>query len=196
MINRRLDQPIHVGNYESIHGALSLAEREKMSTPFVISKFLELADYYRTQNSLRESISLLISALDLSPTTIEVFDSLGLSLSAYIKQNQNELCDEDIRWANTAIEMLFSINDSHSGANHLLDKISGIKKLKSTLNSLKIINDGKVESPHTHFLSSISLKQYQNLTPDERRKKVSELFARKLLELKKEKKGKGDKSNA
>ena len=196
LIGFQLDQHISESNYEAIHGALTLAAQERMDSSFVIGKFVELADFYRSKNRLPENITILIAALDLSPSTLDIFSNLGFSIALYLEQHSSELCDEDLRWTGTAIEMLYSINYGHSGGHHQLEHNRGIQKVNAVLKSLKIQNDDKAESSHTHFLSSLSLKQYQNLTPEERKKKVSEIFARKLLELEKTKKSKGAKSDA
>ena len=187
LIGFQLDQHISESNYEAIHGALTLAAQEGMDSSFVIGKFIELANFYRSEKKLRESITLLSTALDLSPSTLDIFSNLGFSITLYLEQHSRELCDEDLRWTSTAIEMLYSINYGHSGGHHQLDHNRGVQKVISALESLKIQDNGKAESSHTHFLSSLSLKQYQNLTPEERKKKVSEIFARKLIELDREK---------
>ena len=196
LIELQLDHHIHEGNYDSVHGALTLATRERMDSSFVIGKFIELAKFYRSQKRLHESITLLITALDLSPSTLDILSILGSSIALYLEQYGSELCDEDLRWTRTAIEMLYSINYGPTGGHHQIENNREIQKANTVLDSLKIQNDGKAESSHTHFLSSLSLKQYQNLTPEERKQKVSEIFARKLLELEKAKKSKGEKSDA
>jgi len=187
LIGIQLDHHINEGNCDGIHGALTLAAREKMDSPFVIGKFIELANFYRSQMRLQESISLLSTALDLSPSTLDIFSNLSFSIALYLEQYSSELCAEDLRWTSTAIEMLYSINYGQAGGHHQLEHNRGIQKVGAALKSLKMQNDGKAESSHTHFLSSLSLKQYQNLTPEERKQKVSEIFARKLLELDREK---------
>jgi len=196
LIGIQLDQHISESNYEAIHGALTLAAREKMDSSFVIGKFVELANFYRSQKRLRESITLLNTALDLSPSTLDIFSNLSFSIALYLEQYSSELCDEDLRWTSTAIEMLYSINYGRAGGHHQLEHNHGIQKVDAALKSLQIQNDGKAESSHTHFLSSLSRKQYQNLTPEERKQKVSEIFAGKLLELDKAKKSKGANSDA
>jgi len=187
LVNIKLDHDINEGNYESVHGALTIAARERMDSSFVIGKFIELANFYRSQKRLRESITLLSTALDLSPATLDIISNLSFSIALYLEQHSSELCDEDLRWTSTTVEMLYSINYGHAGGHHQLEHNRGIQKVNAALKSLKIQNDGKAESSHTHFLSSLSLKQYQNLTPEERKQKVSEIFARKLLELEREK---------
>ena len=196
LIGFQLDQHISESNYEAIHGALTLAAQEGMDSSFVIGKFIELANFYRSEKKLRESITLLSTALDLSPSTLDILSILGSSIALYLEQYGSELCDEDLRWTRTAIEMLYSINYGPTGGHHQIENNREIQKANTVLESLKIQNDGKAESSHTHFLSSLSLKQYQNLTPEERKQKVSEIFARKLLELEKAKKSKGAKSDA
>jgi len=196
LIGFQLDQHISESNYEAIHGALTLAAQEGMDSSFVIGKFIELANFYRSEKKLRESITLLSTALDLSPSTLDILSILGSSIALYLEQYGSELCDEDLRWTRTAIEMLYSINYGPTGGHHQIENNREIQKANTVLESLKIQNDGKAESSHTHFLSSLSLKQYQNLTPEERKQKVSEIFARKLLELEKAKKSKGEKSDA
>ncbi len=196
LIEIQLDQHVSESNYEAIHGALTLAARERLDSSFVIDKFVELANFYSSQNRLRDSITLLITALDLSPSTLEIFSNIGFSLTLYLDQHSSELCDEDLRWTSIAIEMLYSINYGHTGGHHQLEHNRGIQKANAALKSLNIQHDDIAESSHTHFLSTLFLKQYENLTPEERKQKVSEIFARKLLELEKAKKSKGAKSDA
>ncbi|MBT7790626.1 MAG: hypothetical protein HN757_17305, partial [Calditrichaeota bacterium] len=98
LIGFQLDQHISESNYEAIHGALTLAAQERMDSSFVIGKFVELADFYRSKNRLPENITILIAALDLSPSTLDIFSNLGFSIALYLEQHSNELCDEDLRW--------------------------------------------------------------------------------------------------
>ncbi len=196
MVEMQLHHPVDGNNYEGIHGLLNSAAKNHITSAIVINKYVELARFYNSEARFRESVELLLNGIQLSPISNDIFNSLGESLAFYVTEYKAEFCDEDVRWLGTATEFLYSINDGPQGAHHQLEHNPGIRLFKKVLQTLDIQDDGKVESIHTHFLSSISLKQYQNLTPDERKQKVSELFARKLLELEKAKKGKGAKSNA
>ena len=196
MVEMQLHHPVDGNNYEGIHGLLNSAAKNHITSAIVSNKYVELAQFYNSEARFRESLELLLNGIQLSPTSNDIFNSLGESLSFYVTEYKAEFCDEDIRWLGTAIEYLESINYGPLGAQHQLDHNPGMHLLKITVQTLDVHHDGEVESVHTHFLSSISLKQYQNLTPEERKQKVSELFARKLLELEKAKKGKGEKSNA
>jgi hypothetical protein len=196
MVEMQLWEPVDEDSYEGIHGVLTAAARNHISSRIVISKYIELAQFYNSTTRYRESIDLLLDAIHLSPISNEIYTSLGQSLALFTAEYKEEFCDEDIRWLSAALEYLHSINEGPEGAHHQLNHNPGILSFNKALKTLEIQDDGQAESVHTHFLSSISLKQYQNLTPEERRQKVSEIFARKLLELEKAKKGKGGKSDA
>ena len=196
MIEMQLHYPVGDANYEAIHGLLNAAKQNRIDSLIVLNKYVELAQFYNSGEKYRDSIELLLNAIELSPTSNEIFNSIGKSLALYAIKHKEEFCDADIRWIGTAIEYLHSINEGPEGAHHQLNRNRGILKIEKVVKTLQVINDEETETSHTHFLSSISLKQYQNLTPEERRKKVSEIFARKLLELKKAKKGKGAISDA
>ena len=196
MIEMQLHYPVSDGNYEAIHGLLNAAKQNRIDSLIVLNKYVELAQFYNSGKKYRDSIELLLDAFELSQTSIDIFDIMGESLALYVIKYKDEFCDEDIRWVGTAIEYLHSINEGPQGAHHQLNRNPGILKIEKVIKTIQINNDEEAETSHTHFLSSISLKQYQNLTPEERRKKVSEIFARKLLELKKAKKGKGAISDA
>lgn len=196
MVEMQLWEPVNESNYEGIHGVLTAAARNQVSSGLVISKYLELAQFYNSSARYRESIDLLLDAIHLSPTSNEIYASLGQGLAFFTAEYKDEFCDEDIRWLGAALEYLHSINEGPEGAHHQLNHNPGILSFSKAIKTLEILDDGQAESIHTHFLSSISLKQYQNLTPEERQKKVAELVARKLLELEKAKNGKGGKSDA
>jgi len=196
MVEMQLREHVDETSYEGIHGVLTAAARNHIATGIVISKYVELAEFYNSTARYRESIDLLLDGLQLSPVSNEIINSLGHSLAFFAKEFKDEFCDEDIRWLGAALEYLHAINEGPEGAGHQLDHNPGILSFRKAIDALNIRDDSEAESIHTHFLSSISLKQYQNLTPEERRKKVSEIFARKLLELEKAKRGKGGKSDA
>ena len=196
MIERQLHPKIDVSNYEKIQGVLNSAAKNNVSSKTVLNKYVELAQFYNSDEKYRESVDLLLDAIRLSPTSIDIFSSLGQSIAMYLIQHKDELCNEDVRWASTALEYLHSVNEGPLGAQHQLDHNPGIQLFNKALLSLDIADDVQVETIHTHFLSSISMRQYGNLTPEERKQKVSELIARKLLELEKARKGKGDITDA
>jgi len=196
MIERQFPHAIDGDNYEIVHGLLNAALLHRVNSLVVLNKFIELAHFFSLSGRHRDSVELLLQAIDLFPKSNDVFNSLGENLASYVAQNKSEFCDEDIRWIGTAVEFLYSINDGPLGARHQLDRNPGMQKINRAVNALRLKNDVVAESPHTHFLSSISLKQFQNLTPDERRKKAADIFARKLLELEKAKRGKGGRSDA
>ena len=196
MVEMQLLHPVDSNNYERIHGLLNSAAHNRIDSLIVLEKYIELAQFYNSGEKYRDSIELLLNAIELSPTSNDIFDNMGKSLALYVNKYKDEFCDVDIRWIGTTIEYLHSINEGPQGAHHQLNQNPGILKIEKVAKALYTTDDDKAETIHTHFLSSISLKQYQNLTPEERKQKVSEIFAQKLLELEKAKKGKGGKSDA
>jgi len=188
LVGMQLDMAVTAKNHGHIHGALNLAMREKMSPQLISLKVLELAVYYQTSNDLAASIDVLESGFRHIPTDIDIIDAIGRNLASFIEDNISELCDADIRWVSEFLGQIESTNYSKIGGHHQLEHTVGIRKLKAAVRSISCKNDSLAEGRYTHFLSSLSLRQFKNLTEEERKEKVTEIFARKIWELEQERK--------
>ena len=61
--------------------------------------------------------------------------------------------------------------------------MGGLYSLIKKVNNAETLLGQDGETPHTFFLSQLTTKQYEGLTPDERKRRVADILGKKLREL-------------
>jgi len=182
IVQQIIRKPVSSENCGQIHGALAVGVRENMLVPILIPKFLELANYYQKSGDLAHAIEVMHEAYNFSPIDLHLIHNLSLLLCSYIEGFSNSFCDQDILWLNEFLRRLDDKTTEHGLHEYERKGIMGLANFRAGLKQLPLKNDVHAESKHTVFLSNLTLKQFRNLSPEERQKKAAEILARKLWE--------------
>jgi hypothetical protein len=182
IIRKVLQAPISEENYKQIHGALAVGVRDNMLIPILVPKFHELADYLQSSGDLAHAIEVMHEAYNFSPDDTRIVHKLSSLLCIYIKDYSNSFCDQDTLWLREFLRRLDDETTEQGLYEYERKAIVGLADLRRSLTQLSISNDILAESKHTVFLSNLTLKQFRNLSPEERQKKAAEILARKLWE--------------
>jgi len=182
IVQQIIRNPVSSENCEQIHGALAVGVRDNMLIPILVPKFLELADFYQSSGSLAQAIEVLHEAYNFSPADTHIIHKLSSLLCIYIKDFSSSFCDQDTLWLREFLRRLDNESTEQGLYEYERKAIVGLADLRSSLTQLSINNDIQAESKHTVFLSNLTLKQFRNLSPEERQKKAAEILARKLWE--------------
>jgi hypothetical protein len=182
IIQRVIRKPVSSENCEQIHGALAVGVRDNMLRPLLVPKFLELANYHQKSGDLAHAIEVIHEAYNFSPTDLHIIHNLGFFLCSYIEGYSDSFCDQDIIWLREFLRRLDDEAIEQGIYDYERKAIIGLSEFRRSLNQLSLKNDTQTESKHTVFLSNLTLKQFRNLSPEERQKKAAEILARKLWE--------------
>ncbi len=153
-----------------------------MLIPLLVPKFLELAYYYQNIGDLAHAIEVMHEAYNFSPADTHIVHKLSSLLCIYIKDYSNSFCDQDTLWLREFLRRLDDDTTEQGLYEYERKAIIGLAEFRHSLNQLSLKNDIQAESKHTVFLSNLTLKQFRNLSPEERQKKAAEILARKLWE--------------
>ena len=183
IIRQIISSPVADENYEQIHGALTSAKKHMIPRQELVDKYLELATLHITNGDLRKNITILEEARELATTDYPVIYQIAKSLTRYWKEYSGELCEIDLIWF---AQYLQKVDDdlSDSGIYYALrGKLGGLYSLINKVNRAETQLEQVAETAHTFFLSQLTTKQYDGLTPDERKQRVAEILGKKLREL-------------
>ena len=183
LIRRILSSPVSEENYEQIHGALCSAKKHLIPRQELVGKYLELATFHITNGDLRSNIAILEEVRELATTDYPVIYQIAKSLTKYWKEYSEELSEVDLIWL---AQYLQKVDDDLSDSNiyyALRGKLEVLYSLIKKVNNTETQLDQVTETIHTFFLSQLTIKQYEGLTPNERKQRVAEILGKKLREL-------------
>ncbi len=183
IIQQILRAPVSEENYKHIHAALAVSKKHMIPSQEIISKYLDLANFYKSKRDLCNNISVLEEARDLSKTDYPIIYQIAKSLNTYWTEHSMELCELDLIWL---AQYLQKIDDDLSESKYYFSLKGKLKKLYSLIHKVHKFDtqsDQIVETKHTFFLSQLTTKQYEDLTPDERKQRVAEILGKKLRQI-------------
>ena len=183
LIRQIISSPVSEDNFEQIHGALVSSKKQMIPKQEIVTKYLELATFHATNGDLRSNIATLEEARELAKSDYPVIYQIAKSLTGYWNEFSEELSELDIIWF---AQYLQKVDDELSNSNiysALRGKLGGLYSLINKVNNAESQLEQDGETTHTFFLSRLTTKQYEGLTPDERKQCVAEILGKKLREL-------------
>ena len=183
LIRQIISSPVSEDNFEQIHGALVSGKKQMIPKQEIVAKYLELATFHTINDDLRSNIGTLEEARELVTSDYPVIYQIAKSLSYYWKEYSEELSETDLIWF---AQYLQKVDDDLSNSNvdySLKSKLGGLYSLIKKVNNAETLLGQDGETPHTFFLSQLTTKQYEGLTPDERKRRVADILGKKLREL-------------
>jgi hypothetical protein len=183
LIRQIISPQVSEDNFEQIHGALVSGKKQMIPKQEIVDKYLELAAFHTTNDDLRSNIAILEETRELVTSDYPVVYQIAKSLTYYWKEYSEELSETDIIWF---AQYLQKVDDGLSDSNiyyALKGKLGGLYSLIQKVNNAETQLEQDGETAHTFFLSRLTSKQYEGLTPDERKLRVAEILGKKLREL-------------
>lgn len=183
IIKQIINSPVADENYEQIHGALCSAKKQMIPRQELISKYLELAAFHNTKGDLRRNIEILEEARELGTSDYPVVYQIAKSLTKYWNENAEGFCGVDLIWLTQYLQKVDGDLANTNFYHALRGKLGRLYSLINKVNNAETQLEQVAETTHTFFLSQLTTKQYEDLTPDERTQRVAEILARKLRKM-------------
>ena len=170
-------------NCEQIHGALAAAKGQMIPRQELVYIYLELAAHHKNRGNLLKNIDILDEASDLSKADYSIIYQLTESLKEYWTEHGAELCEVDLVWLS---QYLQKIDDDLSESKMYFALKGKLNRLYSLINKVRRAKPQReqiAETKHTFFLSQLTTKQYEDVSPEERKQRVAKILGKRLKQL-------------